>query len=161
MRAAKLHPSQMSPQAEIERTKTLLLQTFESFLADRSVEQIGGFRAAIQALLDRTPEVELLNVVKRVATTGEDWGYFPPEPFARHVHRAMADTMLTPDSGVHHAERLEAVRDRPLVLLPNHISYSDANLLEILLWRAGLGDVSERLTVVAGPKVYSDSLRKF
>jgi 1-acyl-sn-glycerol-3-phosphate acyltransferase len=151
----------MSAQAEIERTKTLLLQTFESFLAERDEAQIAGFRTAIQALLDRTPEGELLNVVKRVATTGDDWGYFPPEPFARHVHRAMADTMLTPDSGVRNAERLEAVRGRSLVLLPNHISYSDANLLEILLWRAGLGDVSERMTVVAGPKVYSDSLRKF
>jgi 1-acyl-sn-glycerol-3-phosphate acyltransferase len=151
----------MSAQAEIERTKSLLLKTFESFLADRDAEQIGGFRTAIQALLDRTPELELLKVVERVSTTGEDWGYFPPEPFARHVHRAMADTMLTLDSGVHNAERLEAVRHRPLVLLPNHISYSDANLLEILLWRAGLGDVAERMAVVAGPKVYSDPLRKF
>jgi 1-acyl-sn-glycerol-3-phosphate acyltransferase len=151
----------MSAQAEIERTKALLLQTFESFLAERSAEQLGRFRVAIQALLERTPEPELLKVVERVSSTGEDWGYFPPEPFARHVHRAMADTMLTPDSGVHHKERLEAVRDRPLVLLPNHISYSDANLLEILLFRAGLGDVSERMAVVAGPKVYSDPLRKF
>jgi len=151
----------MSVHPEIARTKSVLLQTFESFLAERNAEQIGGFRAAIQALLDRTPEGELLKVVERVSTTGDNWGYFPPEPFARHVHRAMADTMLTLDSGVHHPERLEAVRDRSLVLLPNHISYSDANLLEILLWRAGLGDVAERMAVVAGPKVYSDPLRKF
>lgn len=151
----------MAPHPQIERTKSVLLQTFESFLADRSADQIARFRAAIQALLDRTPELELLNVVERVSTTGENWGYFPPEPFARHVHRAMADTMLTADSGVQHKERLEAVRDRPLVLLPNHISYSDANLLEILLFRAGLGDVAERMAVVAGPKVYSDPLRKF
>ena len=151
----------MSSHSEIERTKSVLLQTFESFLAERSAEQIARFRAAIEALLARTPEAELLQVVERVASTGEDWGYFPPEPFARHVHRAMADAMLTPDSGVVHPERLAAVRDRPLVLLPNHISYSDANLLEILLFRAGLADVSERLAVVAGPKVYSDPLRKF
>jgi 1-acyl-sn-glycerol-3-phosphate acyltransferase len=151
----------MSSHSEIERTKSVLLQTFESFLAERSAEQIGGFRSAIEALLARTPEIELLQIVERVSSTGEDWGYFPPEPFARHVHRAMADTMLTPDSGVEHGERLAAVRDRPLVLLPNHISYSDANLLEILLYRAGFADVGERLAVVAGPKVYSDPLRKF
>lgn len=151
----------MPSHPEIERTKSVLLQTFESFLAERSAAQIARFRAAIQALLDRTPEVELLKVVERVASTGNEWGYFPPEPFARHVHRAMADAMLTPDSGVAHVERLEAVRDRPLVLLPNHVSYSDANLLEILLYRAGLSDVAERLAVVAGPKVYSDPLRKF
>jgi len=151
----------MYAHSEIQRTKSVLLQTFESFLADQSAEQIARFRADIEALLERTPEVELLRVVDRVARTGDDWGYFPPEPFARHVHRAMADAMLTPDSGVEHAERLAALRGRPLVLLPNHISYSDANLLEILLFRAGLADVSERLAVVAGPKVYSDPLRKF
>ena len=151
----------MYAHSEIQRTKSVLLQTFESFLADQSAEQIARFRADIEALLERTPEVELLRVVDRVARTGDDWGYFPPEPFARHVHRAMADAMLTPDSGVEHAERLAGLRGRPLVLLPNHISYSDANLLEILLFRAGLADVSERLAVVAGPKVYSDPLRKF
>jgi 1-acyl-sn-glycerol-3-phosphate acyltransferase len=56
---------------------------------------------------------------------------------------------------------LIAVRDRTLVLVPNHISYSDANLLEILLHQAGLSDVSDRMTVVAGPKVYSDPVRRF
>ena len=146
---------------EVERVKHGLVDTFAGFLAEQSPEQLARFRTAIETLLDATPEADLLRVVERVARTGDEWGYFPPEPFARHVHRAMADAVLTTDSGVEHAERLQAVQGRPLVFLPNHISYSDANLFEILLFRAGLGAISERLTVVAGPKVYSDPLRRF
>ena len=63
----------MAPHPQIERTKSVLLETFESFLADRSADQIARFRVAIRALLDRTPELELLRVVERVSTTGEDW----------------------------------------------------------------------------------------
>jgi 1-acyl-sn-glycerol-3-phosphate acyltransferase len=58
-------------------------------------------------------------------------------------------------------EHLASVRDQPVVLVSNHLSYSDANLLEILLHRAGANDVSDRLTVVAGPKVYSSLKRRF
>jgi hypothetical protein len=41
------------------------------------------------------------------------------------------------------------------------LSYADANLLEILLDRAGAAAYSERLTVIAGPKVYSSLKRRF
>jgi 1-acyl-sn-glycerol-3-phosphate acyltransferase len=53
------------------------------------------------------------------------------------------------------------VLDRPMVLLSNHLSYSDANLLEFLLSKAGLAKVADRLTVVVGPKVYSEPFRRF
>ena len=40
-------------------------------------------------------------------------------------------------------------------------SYADANLLEVLLQRAGGSALSDRLTVIAGPKVYSSLKRRF
>jgi 1-acyl-sn-glycerol-3-phosphate acyltransferase len=58
-------------------------------------------------------------------------------------------------------EHLRAVADRSLVLLPNHLSYADANLIEVLLHRAGFDDVCARLCVVAGPKVYAEPWRRF
>ena len=48
-----------------------------------------------------------------------------------------------------------------MVILANHLSYSDANLLEVLLQRSGASAFSDRLTVVAGPKVYSSLKRRF
>jgi 1-acyl-sn-glycerol-3-phosphate acyltransferase len=59
------------------------------------------------------------------------------------------------------AERLHVDAGQPVVIFCNHPSYSDANLLQVLLQRAGATDVSERLTAVAGPKVYSSLRRRF
>jgi 1-acyl-sn-glycerol-3-phosphate acyltransferase len=48
-----------------------------------------------------------------------------------------------------------------VVLVANHLSYSDANLVEVLLQQSGAHELSDRLTVVAGPKVYSNVRRRF
>lgn len=151
----------MPDSEQTERTKRALAAQLDAFLGDRPPEALAQFRARMAELLAQIDGAEVERLIERVASAGADWGYFPPEPLARDVNHAMADVTLTSDSGLEHPERLIAVRDRALVLVPNHISYSDANLLEILLHRAGFSDVSERMTVVAGPKVYSDPVRRF
>jgi 1-acyl-sn-glycerol-3-phosphate acyltransferase len=60
--------------------------------------------------------------------------------------------------GTHH---LAEVADRPLVMFANHLSYSDANVVDVLLQTAGASALCDRLTVVAGPKVYSNVRRRF
>jgi hypothetical protein len=122
---------------QTERTKRALAEQLDGFLGDRPPEALAQFRARIAELLAQLDGAEVERLLERVSSAGSDWGYFPPEPFARDVNHAMADVTLTSDSGLEHAERLIAVRDRTLVLVPNHISYSDANLLEILLHQAG------------------------
>jgi len=47
-----------------------------------------------------------------------------------------------------------------VVIFSNHLSYSDANCVEVLLHRAG-SPLAGRLTAVAGPKVYSSLKRRF
>lgn len=150
--------------AELDQTQSIkraLAEQLEGFLGSRPPQASAQFKARIAELLAQIDGAEVQRLLERVTSAGSEWGYFPPEQFARDVNHAMADVTLTDDSGLEHAERLMAVRDRTLVLVPNHISYSDANLLEIILNRAGLSDVSNRMTVVAGPKVYSDPVRRF
>jgi 1-acyl-sn-glycerol-3-phosphate acyltransferase len=72
----------------------------------------------------------------------------------------LADQVLEPDSVLHGAEHLATVAGKPVVIFSNHLSYSDANLLEVLLHRAGQ-PMSDALTVIAGPKVYSSLKRRF
>ena len=48
-----------------------------------------------------------------------------------------------------------------MVIVANHLSYSDANVIEVLLQQSGGGEVADRLAVVAGPKVYSELSRRF
>jgi 1-acyl-sn-glycerol-3-phosphate acyltransferase len=149
-----------SPSGFAETKRALLLQ-LAKFLADHTPAQVAELRARIEVLIAQAPEPELLRLAERIANTGNDWGYFPSEPIARHFGHALADVTLTEDSELANKERLEPIRNRPLVLLPNHISYSDANLIEMLLHRFGFADIAERMTVIAGPKVYSDALRRF
>jgi 1-acyl-sn-glycerol-3-phosphate acyltransferase len=58
-------------------------------------------------------------------------------------------------------EHLAGVAGRPVVIFANHLSHSDANLFEILLHRGRCVELADRLTVMAGPKVYSSTKRRF
>ncbi len=98
---------------------------------------------------------------RRLADAGTEWRYYPSDPLARRIHHVLARQVLRQDPVLLGTEHLAAVADRPVVLVANHLSYSDANLLEVLLDRAGAGALADRLTVVAGPKVYSNLRRRF
>lgn len=97
----------------------------------------------------------------RLAAAGSDWTYFPPDPLARRLHQMLATQFLKPDSTFRGAEHLHAVAGKPVVILANHLSYSDANVLEVMLQLHGCGETAERLTAIAGPKVYSSLTRRF
>jgi 1-acyl-sn-glycerol-3-phosphate acyltransferase len=92
---------------------------------------------------------------------GEDWDYYPPDPLARRIHHALAPHVLRPEplvDGMHH---LDAIRSHRLVIFANHLSYSDANVIDVLLRNAGAAWLADRLTAIAGPKVYSNVTRRF
>jgi 1-acyl-sn-glycerol-3-phosphate acyltransferase len=105
--------------------------------------------------------VALARLGERLANPDTDWRYYPSDPLARRIHRALARRVLQRAPVLLGTEHLVAVTDRPAVIVANHLSYSDANLLEVLLHQAGAGALAERLTVIAGPKVYSSLRRRF
>ena len=47
------------------------------------------------------------------------------------------------------------------MIFANHLSYSDANVVEVILRSAGASCLADRLTAIAGPKVYSNVIRRF
>ena len=49
----------------------------------------------------------------------------------------------------------------PIAIFANHLSYADANLVEILLQRSGGASLANRLTAIAGPKVFTSRQRRF
>jgi 1-acyl-sn-glycerol-3-phosphate acyltransferase len=111
--------------------------------------------------VDEAGPEALAELGRRLGSAGTDWSYYPPDPLARRIHSALADPVLQHEPLVTGSGHLEAVADAPLVIFANHLSYSDANVIEVLLQRSGAGDVSDRLTVIAGPKVYSNIRRRF
>jgi 1-acyl-sn-glycerol-3-phosphate acyltransferase len=138
-----------------------LIDAITTFLGGRDEPTLERMRVLLEGELDAAGSAALGALNERFAAAGSDWTYYPPDPLARRVHHVLAESILDEKSTVMGLHHLEAVRGQPVVLIANHLSYADANLLEILLHRAGGTRDADRLTVVAGPKVYSSLKRRF
>ena len=138
-----------------------LMNGITTFLSDQEPGVLEEIRELLARELDTAGAVAIASLCERLATVGAEWQYYPPHPLAGRIHEVLADKLLTGDSALHGVERLTTIAPGPVVLVSNHLSYSDANLLEILFRRAGAPELSDRLAVIAGPKVYSSLKRRF
>lgn len=131
-----------------------------AFLAGEAPHTLAAVRDDLERELDLAGPSAIDRLGRRLVTAGADWDFYPADPLARRLHHVLAESMLEPQSGVAGLEHVAAVAARPIVIFANHLSYSDANLLEILIHRVG-HELADRLTVIAGPKVYSSLKRRF
>jgi len=122
-----------------------------------------GMRDLLEREVDQAGADAVEQLGRHLAVAGSDWSYYAADPLARRIHHAVAERVLEPESALLGREHLPAVSGKPVVIFANHLSYSDANLLEVLLFRDADGGraMSNRLTTVAGPKVYSSLQRRF
>jgi 1-acyl-sn-glycerol-3-phosphate acyltransferase len=138
-----------------------LIAAITAFLARDHAPALGEIRESLQREIDAAGPEALTALGHRLADAGTDWSYYPSDPLARQIHRALARRVLQHEPVLLGTEHLSALAGKPVVIVANHLSYSDANLLEVLLHQAGAGALAERLTVIAGPKVYSNLRRRF
>ena len=130
------------------------------FLAHEHVTESREIRACLERAIDEAGPGAIDRLSARLAGTGAEWIYYPRDPLARRIHHALAPRVLR-DPMVSGSDHLDEVIDKPVVIFANHLSYSDANVLDVVLQNAGAGALADRLTVVAGPKVYSSVTRRF
>ena len=138
-----------------------LVDSIVRFLARERVANASEIRECVGRAIDACGPGAIDALSARLLTAGTDWDYYAPDPLARRIHHALAPSVMRPEpvvEGIHH---LEAVHGHPLVIFANHLSYSDANVVDVLLRNAGAGCLADRLTAVAGPKVYSNVTRRF
>jgi len=139
----------------------VLVERILAFVGEQPSESLAVLRARLEHLLAGELDVSVRALVERLTTTGSEFTYYPPDPLARKIQHVVADFVLKDDSVLLGSEHLAGLDDRPLLLVSNHLSYADANLIEFLLRKAGCDSVADRLTVVVGPKVYSEPFRRF
>lgn len=138
-----------------------LVDSIVRFLARERAADAHDIRACVERAIDESAPGSIEALSARLLRAGTDWDYYPPDPLARRIHHALSAHVLRPAPIVRGAQHLEAARGRPLVIFANHLSYSDANVVEVLLRNVGAGSLADRLTAVAGPKVYSNVARRF
>jgi 1-acyl-sn-glycerol-3-phosphate acyltransferase len=138
-----------------------LVNAVMTLFAGRDPATLAAVRASIERLVDEAGPEALPVLNRRLAAAGADWDYYPRDPLARRLHQVLADFVLRRDSALIGVEHVHAVANRPVAIVANHLSYADANLLDVLLCRAGGASLADRLTAMAGPKVYTDPTRRF
>lgn len=143
-------------------TREAIVDGISTFLSTLDAPHV-EIRAAIERLIDEAGPRAMARTIRTLGVAGSHWSYYPPDPLARRIHHLLADFLLPPGSSLEGGEHLQSLPPAPLVVVCNHLSYADANLLEILLHRAGTDAdaIASRLTAMAGPKVYSDPARRF
>jgi 1-acyl-sn-glycerol-3-phosphate acyltransferase len=141
--------------------RAALVEQLIAFAGDNSPAVVEDLRARLHKVLDAGGRVGLARLMKRLASTGSDWTYYEKDALARQIHDVVGDAVLGPDSRLEGADHLAMVRGQRALFLANHLSYADANVLQILLDRSGYTDLGDRLTVIVGPKVFSDPMRRF
>jgi 1-acyl-sn-glycerol-3-phosphate acyltransferase len=143
-------------EAPRERLVAAILQ----FLAGQDLLSLSDIRATLEQEIDEAGPDVLLALRERL-TSDNGWDYYSPDPLARRVHHLLADRFLRPDSEVIGGDYLTTVLAAPVVIFANHLSYADANVIEVLLQRAGASALANRLTAIAGPKVFTSRQRRF
>lgn len=112
-----------------------------------------GLRSVMQSISDE----DWSSYVAYLIELGADWGRQDAHPVGRSLTAALLDPLLADDShldGVEHLDSAVAAPGRRVLVVGNHLSYVDPTAAWALLHRQGRGDLADRCTAVAGPKVY-------
>lgn len=146
---------------DTECSRDPLVEAIVRFLGHDDRSRFADTRRLIEREIDAAGPDAVRTMSERLAHAGREWQYYPGDPLARRIHHALAPQILKSDSTVTGVDRLRTVAGKPLVMCANHLSYADANAIDVLLRRAGAPDMADRLTAMAGPKVYSNIARRF
>ena len=138
-----------------------LVAAIAAFVAHKGGVPPSVVRGPVERAIAELGDGSVNRLQTRLSQPSDAWSYYPRDPLAQRVHHALAGLVLKDPPIVSGVAHLDAIRGRGVVMVANHLSYSDANVIEVLLQRSGGGEVADRLSVVAGPKVYSDLSRRF
>ena len=138
-----------------------LIEAITRFLARGHAAQMPKVRSVVARIIDEAAAGAIDELSERLSRSGTDWAYYPRDPLVRRIHRELAPHVLRHEPVISGGEHLERVTGRPVIVFANHLSYSDANAIDVLLASSGAASLCDRLTVVAGPKVYSNVARRF
>ena len=146
----------------------MIMASLPSFLAsyvvpDPAIQK--GVIDAISPLQTDAPREEWEALVKHMKTLGEAYGFYHRDALAEKLAEAYMVPLLEESSSIDGLENIDAAvaladSGRRVMIVGNHLSYSDTMALRSMLSRRGRHDAVSRITAVAGPKVYAEPMRR-
>ena len=130
------------------------------FLAPDDPLTAADIRRSLETTIDGAGAEALPSLRERLLADA-GWDYYPPDPLARRIHHLLAERFLHANSAIEGDIDFAPLLRGRTVLLANHLSYADANVIEVLLRRAGADTLANRMTAIAGPKVFTNRQRRF
>ena len=141
-------------------SRDALVAAILEFFVGHDLLALQDIRTALEREIDDAGPGALVALRGRLAADN-GWDYYPRDPLAQRIHHLLADRFLNDGSQIQAAHYLDHLGDAPLTIVSNHLSYADANAIEILLQRSGGEALANRLTALAGPKVFTSKKRRF
>src|SRR5262245_33039618 len=106
-----------------------LVDAIVGFVARKGALDAGVVRVPVERAIEECGAGAVEGLQARLAQPSEAWTYYPRDPLAQLVHHRLARVVLKEAPRIDGVEHLDAVRGRPLVIVANHLSYSDANVV--------------------------------
>lgn len=152
---------------EVETPDTRSTTDRDAFV-DAVLEALGpaelGYRqrlfGPLQSLFAAAAPHEVADFSERLSDAGKIWGYEPPHPLGRSLSHIVLHEVLEVGSALLNAQAVSRAGSRSVVLMGNHLSFVDANVVDYLLTAAGLDSIAAQLAVIVGPKVFTGMLRR-
>lgn len=115
----------------------------------------------LQRIIDLASDDEIVALLSAFSVAGSGWRLFRADPLARRLTRVYMSALMEPQElrGVDRLLSFDERGGRRLVVC-NHLSYTDTQVTDGVLARAGLASLADRLVAVAGPKVYTEPWRR-
>ncbi len=115
----------------------------------------------LQRIVDVAGDDEVAALLAAYAAAGSGWKLFRADPLARRLTRVYMSALMEPQElrGVDRLLSFDERGGRRLIVC-NHLSYTDTQITDGVLARAGLSSLADRLVAVAGPKVYTEPWRR-
>ena len=141
------------------QARAMLSDWLATFVAGGEGPQAAA-KHAVASVMEGIDEAAVAQTMATFRDAGSHYGFFDADPAARQVIRAYLQSFCEGStiSGVQNLRA--AVQDGPVLLLCNHLAYCDTVLKDMLLAQAGAAELADRLTAVAGPKVYETPFRR-
>jgi 1-acyl-sn-glycerol-3-phosphate acyltransferase len=141
-------------------TRDQLVTGILRFLEGEDLLPVSQIRTSLEREIDDAG-ADALVALREQLTADDGWSYYPPSRLAARIHHLLSDRFLQPDSRVSGEAHLQTVGSGPLMIFANHLSYADANVFQLLVHRAGYEALAQRLTALAGPKIFTSRQRRF